>query len=415
MIAAWMFYCSLCALGLSLAAMLAERALLAGRAPVRPVWIGAMALSLFMPAVAFRIAQRPVRPDSAIDAGVAGATDPVREAAPPVSPLAAMAPSSSPARDWRATLARFDEPLALTWIALSLALAFNFFGGVVTLVWMRRQWQRRVVQGVPLFVAERTGPAVVGVVSPQIVLPEWVLALEPSQLTLVLRHEQEHQHASDGRLLTAAQLALILMPWNLALWWQLLRLRAAVELDCDARVLRDADVRSYGDLLLEVARPRRGPRLMGVTAFAERAVQLERRIRLLKRHRARTSRAARAAAAGIALFAVTAAMAAPHPPAPVRAAAAPSRRETQVSAASSPAPAVAPTTDLGNTQVAAAGHDAAAAPPHASQTAAARRDSRRGARATPPALTTRAPCSATSAQVPFVVDTIMTGCSMASS
>jgi len=32
MIASWMLYCALCALGLSIAAALAERALLAGRA-----------------------------------------------------------------------------------------------------------------------------------------------------------------------------------------------------------------------------------------------------------------------------------------------------------------------------------------------------------------------------------------------
>ena len=82
-----------------------------------------------------------------------------------------------------------------------------------------------------------------------------------------------------------AHFALIAMPWNVALWWQLMRLRVAVELDCDARVLRDADARSYGDLLLEVARPRRRLALMGATAFAERASQLERRIRAIGRRR----------------------------------------------------------------------------------------------------------------------------------
>jgi hypothetical protein len=29
------------------------------------------------------------------------------------------------------------------------------------------------------------------------------------------------------------------LPWNVALWWQLMRLRAAIELDCDKRVVAD--------------------------------------------------------------------------------------------------------------------------------------------------------------------------------
>jgi hypothetical protein len=316
MIAAWMLYCVLCALGLFVAAALAERTLLAGRGPVRGVWVGAVVLSVIVPLVALRVAPREraaaIAPSAvgeivhdSVGHGVAVTTSPM--AAPSVS---------APIRDWSSTLARFDGLLAIAWITLSIALTVNFLGGVVTLAWMRRRWERRTVLGVPVFVSDRTGPAVVGALAPGIVIPEWVLGLEPSQLALMLRHEEEHRRAGDGRLLTMAQLALIVMPWNLALWWQILRLRVAVELDCDARVLREADARSYGDLLLEVARPRTGPRLTGATAFAERATQLERRIRVLSRHRVRTSRWARAVATAIALVAITAAWIAPRPPVP---------------------------------------------------------------------------------------------------
>lgn len=324
MIAAWMVYCSLCAVGLSGAAVLAERALLGGRGPVRHVWVAAVALSLLVPAVAFRFAPRPAAEDSTSALSHSVVAGQVLETAAPLStPIAAPSRSLSPDRNWRATLARFDVPLAVAWITVSLAVAFNFFGGIIALAWMRRGWQRRVVLDVPVYVSERTGPAVVGAVSPAIVVPEWVLALEPRQLALMLRHEQEHRRAGDGRLLTAAQLALIAMPWNVALWWQILRLRVAVELDCDARVLRDADARLYAELLLEVARPRRRPSLMGVTAFAERATQLERRIRVMARHRVGTSRAARIVAASIGLAAVTGAWVAPRPPVPARASAPP--------------------------------------------------------------------------------------------
>ena len=59
MIAAWMLYCALCALGLSLAAVLAERALLAARGSVRYVWVAAVLLSFVVPAAAYRFAARP--------------------------------------------------------------------------------------------------------------------------------------------------------------------------------------------------------------------------------------------------------------------------------------------------------------------------------------------------------------------
>src|SRR5687768_3394462 len=283
MIAEWMLYCTVSAAAISVAALLAERALLAGRAPVRVVWICAVVLSVLVPAIAFRSGSRAAAPETAAIVSEEILPHPVAEAGAADDPgLAVGIPSAAQpaasARIWRATLARFDEPLLFAWLALSLALAFKLLGGIVMLSWMRRRWERRTVLGVPVFVSQRTGPAVVGVAAPAIVVPEWVLSLAPQQVVLLLRHEEEHRRTGDGRLLTGAELALIAMPWNLALWWQVVRLRVAVELDCDARVLQNADARSYGDLLLEVARPRSGPNLLGATAFAERATQLERRI-----------------------------------------------------------------------------------------------------------------------------------------
>jgi hypothetical protein len=157
----------------------------------------------------------------------------------------------------------------------------------------------------------------VGAFNPAIVVPQWVLALEPAQLTLMLRHEQEHRQAGDGRLLTLAQLALIAMPWNVALWWQIFRLRVAVELDCDARVLRKPTARTA--ICCSSSRVRGAGSLLGVTAFAERAAQLERRIRLLARSRMRTSAAARAVATCIGVAALTGAWVAPRPAVPGRA------------------------------------------------------------------------------------------------
>jgi beta-lactamase regulating signal transducer with metallopeptidase domain len=290
------------------------RALLSGRGPVRWVWLGALLLSLLTPVAAFRLAGRS---DAPTGADITGDVATGADAGARVSGAASQdrpTHSSREARTLRGTVARYDAAIAMVWITLSLAVAINFAAGLLVLALMRRRWQRRTVLGVPVLVSERTGPAVVGAFSPAIVLPEWALSLESSQLALMLRHEQEHQRAGDGRLLTAVEFALIAMPWNIALWWQVLRLRVAVELDCDARVLRDADAQSYGNLLLEVARPRRRFGLMPATAFAERATQLERRIRLLSRHRLHPSRAARILAGCIGLAALTVAWMAPHPP-----------------------------------------------------------------------------------------------------
>ena len=320
MIAQWMLYCVLCALGLSLAAVVAEQTLLAGRVPVRHVWTLAVLLSLVVPAVAYRVASRPTATIVAVGDDPALALPTLADSLANTSPTAGVhAQPTAPRWNWRSALTRADAPLAIAWLTLSSALIAHFLCGTVALAWMRRWWRRDTVQGIDVLVSEATGPALVGALSPAIVVPEWTLAMDAAQVELMLRHEQEHRRARDGQLLTLAHFALIAMPWNVALWWQLMRLRVAVELDCDARVLRDADARSYGDLLLEVARPRRRLALMGATAFAERASQLERRIRAIGQRRGSASRRARLGAVAVGVVVVSAAWVAPRPPAPPRA------------------------------------------------------------------------------------------------
>jgi hypothetical protein len=64
------------------------------------------------------------------------------------------------------------------------------------------------------------------------------------------------------------------------------RLHLAVELDCDARVLRAApDVRSYGSLLLTIGAASERPTWIAAAAFADRPTQLERRIVAMTRPR----------------------------------------------------------------------------------------------------------------------------------
>ena len=92
-------------------------------------------------------------------------------------------------------------------------------------------------------------------------------------------------------LLAGACLAVVILPWNPAVWWMLSRLRLAVELDCDSRVLgRGAPSRHYGELLINLAGIRSEIRA-GVAALTGRPSQLEQRLLAMKPQRSSRSSA----------------------------------------------------------------------------------------------------------------------------
>jgi len=138
-----------------------------------------------------------------------------------------------------------------------------------------------MIDGVPVVVTDVMGPATVGFWHSRVLLPRWVLALPGEERQYVVRHEEEHRRAHDGRLLFVMSLPLLLMPWNLAMWWQIRRLCLAVEMDCDNRVVnRLGDATAYGELLLKVAQATiGGPRLQ--PAFLGGVGTLERRLTAL--------------------------------------------------------------------------------------------------------------------------------------
>lgn len=137
-----------------------------------------------------------------------------------------------------------------------------------------------VIGGVPVIITESLGPATVGVLRSRVVLPRWVLALPDEQRQYIVRHEEEHRRSHDSTLLFLGSLAVILFPWNAALWWQLRRLSLAVEMDCDRRVVSTlGDPHAYGRLLLAVAQasnrgPRLQPALLGASGMLERRLSL---------------------------------------------------------------------------------------------------------------------------------------------
>jgi TonB family protein len=173
-----------------------------------------------------------------------------------------------------------DQILVAVWVVVTGAVLVYMGLSWASIVRDRRHWRHASVGGVRVSLTPDIGPAAWGVRQPEILLPEWAIGLESRVRRLMLLHEGEHVRAGDTRVVLASLLLLAAAPWNLPLWWQFRRLRQAIELDCDGRVLRRApDARRYGTLLLEVGRRRSAPVM--VLALADPPSFLERRIRLI--------------------------------------------------------------------------------------------------------------------------------------
>lgn len=179
--------------------------------------------------------------------------------------------------DW----AVFDVAIASVWIASSAIIVLAYVFASFVLRRLARRSERMTIGDQPILVCDDVGPAVFGIVRPCIVLPRWLAEQESNLRSLVLHHEREHLAARDHLLLIASLAIVASMPWNLALWWQLKRLRAAIEMDCDARVLRHGiDPRDYSEALFTVGqRPAGIP--LGAVALTEPVSELERRIRTM--------------------------------------------------------------------------------------------------------------------------------------
>lgn len=288
MIVDWMVYAVAVSALLGLAALAAERSLrLAGR-PGRWVWLAALAVSVLVPVLEWLLP------------GSVTASFPAL--APAVIPLPAVGAGVTEAVSAGASVSLGTLAFA-TWGAVSVALLLYTTLGALVLGRRRATWRPSEVEGVPVLVSKDAGPAALGVLRGAVVVPEWALALEPERRRMLVRHEAEHLRVGDPALQLAGLLLAVAFPWNPVVWWLLARLRLAIEVDCDARVLRaEHDARAYGTLLLEMGRHRSGLRL-AVVSLAEPASMLERRIRMIGRPLARNlwKAGALAAVAGVAV------------------------------------------------------------------------------------------------------------------
>ena len=140
--------------------------------------------------------------------------------------------------------------LKLGWFVLSSGMLLILLLRSAWLLSHRRRWQKSTLLGTSVFLSSGIGPCVAGLLRPRIVMPVWLQLIPPQQQELLLAHEQCRLAARDPLLLAVAYALIVLMPWNLPLWWQLHRLRFAIEVDCDARMLaRGHALRDYAFVL----------------------------------------------------------------------------------------------------------------------------------------------------------------------
>lgn len=285
----WMGWATVVTLLLGAAAYLGERAARDAGLPGRWVWLGALGTSAgLMVWSLLRPATRGVAQSAAEGAGQ-GSLDLGWLASLPVRAV-----DSSPA-----VAERLDALLTFGWIAGAALVIVALSGGLLRLRRHAVRWQAARIEGEDVLLSDDFGPALVGIWSPRIVLPRWALALPEHELRLACRHEAEHRNANDTRLLFAAATVAALVPWNMGIWWMLGRLRAAVELDCDERVLRGGASRgAYAALLFDIGVRTTRTRIPGL-AFARPKSLLERRMRMIV-NRVNSRRIARAVPAAVA-------------------------------------------------------------------------------------------------------------------
>jgi TonB family protein len=296
-VTAWLAHCIILSAVLAAGALVWELSARWSGRSARWAWLCAMAAAVTLPWLLRLVPERPW--PEVMPTVVAAAMSPV-VLTPALADAAAVGAVDAVGGGWSAV-----QYALAGWLALSLL----FVAYVLRVLWSvhraRRRWRQAELDGARVYVTRDMGPAALGLGEGMIVLPAWALELDVGIRSVLLLHEREHVEAGDPRLVIAGLLLVAAMPWNPILWFHLLRLRNAIELDCDARVLATGvDPRVYGSLLLEVgSRRSRSPFVMAT--MAEPRVFLEERIRRIARWplERRRGRSAALAAAALVLFA----------------------------------------------------------------------------------------------------------------
>jgi hypothetical protein len=260
---------------LGIAALLLERILRSHHGATRFPWLAAMFASFLLPLLASWIGAHSATRQA--DAPVAGASNEMVDG-PHRRTFRIGLRATSPITD---DDQRLDRTFLWLWGA-STALTSAF---VVVGIWQlrrrRRGWRHGTMSGAAVMFAPDMGPAVFGVFRPEIVVPEWMVSAPLDVQHHVIAHEHAHVQARDPALLALSMLPVLIAPWNPLLWWHARRLRMAIEVDCDRRVLiRGIQMNRYAQVLMQFGL-RRGSLLGAMVSMSESPSTLERRITLM--------------------------------------------------------------------------------------------------------------------------------------
>ncbi len=308
---AWLFYVLIVGtLVMAAASAIARAAHRVGR-PTRFIWATAM-----MVLVAFGVSARLSTPTQVqsldkvafIEGHLIGATAPASTMMSRLSALRSeltAAERKTTAMILRSMPSGTQKMLIAAWITASTAVFALILLVNAVMIRQRARWPLADLYGSRIRLTHDVGPAVIGITSPEIVVPSWLLGRTEEEQRLALTHEREHLSARDHLLLAGGWLVVAAMPWHPATWMMLSRMRLAIELDCDKRVLRrGVTARSYGKMLIDVADHCSGQRAFAL-ALADHTSHLERRLIAMKSPRARFGRTRAtilAATGGLALL-----------------------------------------------------------------------------------------------------------------
>lgn len=198
-----------------------------------------------------------------------------------------------------------QEGLVLTWGLIAL-LAIG----------LQAERQRRFLKSLGrlrgadgLFHAEHAGvgPAVIGALSPRVVVPaDFARRFNPEEQALILAHERTHLSMGDAQINALTTAIQCLFWFNPLVHFAAQRLRIDQEIACDAAVLTRFPIarRTYGEAMLKTQLAPQAPPL-GCHWPASANLQLKERFLMLKQHRVGQVRR-RLGAASVAALALSA-------------------------------------------------------------------------------------------------------------
>ncbi len=277
------------------AAALAEAGLRGSGRPARAVWLVALVMTALAPVWGPWVSG-PTLETLALDGATA------------VAATVGTAPNGAPTPGLfdtaRKALLAPHPALTWLWVLVGVIATTAVAMGLVRLERRAARWPQALLDGETVAVSPDFGPAVVGLRQPRTVLPRWVMTLAGREIALILDHERAHRSARDGVVLALGLLVAAACAWNPLVWLQFKRLRDAVEMDCDRRLLRSGTpVPAYARVLVLVRL--RAAAVGGATAaLVEPSSSLERRLKMMRAFPWTRRRVALTGAAALGLMVV---------------------------------------------------------------------------------------------------------------